>query len=78
MEVGHESSARRTIVDKLVGKKVGFNAADAKTLYAFNFIECFNQMNKSLIALAFKLSHIHTSEHNLFSTLVGSILCLLN
>ena len=60
MEVGHESSAGCAIVDKLVGKQIGLNAADAKTLYAFNLVECPDKVDKAFVAFALELAYVYT------------------
>ena len=61
MEVGHESPTISTIVDKFVGKQVWLNAADTKTLYALNLIECLNKVDKAFVAFALELTYVHTS-----------------
>ena len=60
MEVGHESPAGCAIVDKLVGKQVGLNAADAKTLYAFNLVESLDKVDEAFVALALELACVYT------------------
>ena len=59
--MGHESPTGCTIVDKLVGKQVWLDAADTKTLYALNLIECLDEVDKALVAFALELTYVHTS-----------------
>ena len=78
VEMGHEGTARGTIVDKIVGVEVGFKAAYAIALYALHLVELTDEVDEFLTCGLAEVAYVHSREHYLSPTLCGSLTCLIH
>ena len=74
--MGHKGAAVRTKVYQLIAHQVGLQAADAITANAFDGIERPDKVDEAFVGGLSEISDVHTSQHDLLSSLCSSLFSL--
>ena len=77
-QMGHESPAAGTVVNKIVRDEVWLETADAISFYAVDTIEGLDEVEERFTGVFPEISDIHPCEHYFLSTFCGSIFCLFD
>ena len=78
MEMWHKGATLCTVLQHLVSKQVGLNAADAIALYTLYCIQCLNQIQECLTCSLAKITYINARYHYFLSTQLSSFLSQLH
>src|SRR3712207_6415167 len=73
MEMRHEATGTGYELNNFIRQQIGFDGRDAITFDAFDLIQRFYQIEKSLSGRLPEIADVHSRQHNLFSTLGGSL-----
>ena len=68
MEMRHERTGLRYILDNFIGQQIRFDGRDTITLDAFHLVECLDQIEEGLTSGLSEVTDVHPCNHDFLST----------